>query len=246
VTDSPTSTSRPVTWVTGGSSGIGRAVVAGAIERGDVVGILDRQPPTEPVPFARCDVADVTSVDAACAALRAEIGLPRNLVLCAGVVANAPVADHDLGVWQHVLDVNLTGALFVLRSLVGDLCAARNGRIVTVSSGSAVRVGPGSAAYSASKAGLIALTKVVALEVAPFGVTANVVAPGVTRTPMTVAAFGGDEAIDVAAVSGRLAIPQGRPIEAGDVADAVLFLASDGASRITGQVVHVNGGSVMP
>lgn len=235
------------TWVTGGSSGIGSAVVARLVSDGQRVGVLDLvAPERDDVDFVRCDLGDATSVDPALVALRQLTGAATRLALCAGAVISEPVEGHGLDSWQRVLDVNLTGTFLVARRCLGDMRAADFGRIVTVASGTAVRVGPGSAAYSASKAGVIALTKVIATEAAPFGVTANVVAPGATRTPMTVAAFGSDEAIDAAATEGRLANPQGRALEPDEIADVIVYLLSDGAARITGQVVHVNGGSLMP
>jgi 2-hydroxycyclohexanecarboxyl-CoA dehydrogenase len=234
-------------WVTGGSSGIGRAVVDRLVTAGRIVAVLDVADPARPeVIYQPCDLAEPTSVTSALDALDAGVGPPDGLVLCAGTAAGQAVEGHDESTWRRVLEVNLTSAMMILSRVLGPMRAAGAGRIVTVASGTAVRVGPGSAAYAASKAGLIALTKTVALEVAADGITANVVAPGLTDTPMTRAAFGGPEGVARAAVEGRVANPQGSPLEPSDVAAAICFLLGVEAARITGQVLHVNGGSLMP
>jgi NAD(P)-dependent dehydrogenase (short-subunit alcohol dehydrogenase family) len=234
-------------WVTGGSSGIGRAVVDRLVASGCEVGVIDLADPGRiDVTYQPCDLAEPASVAAALAGLGKTAGPPEGLVLCAGVAASQPVEGHDEATWRRVIEVNLTSALLLISHVLGPMRARGRGRIVTVASGTAVRVGRGSAAYAASKAGLIALTKTVALEAAADGVTANVVAPGVTDTPMTRAAFGSREAIAHAAVEGPLANPQGAPLDPSDVAGAIAFLLGDDASRITGQVLHVNGGSLMP
>ena len=242
-----TSGTETTAWVTGGSSGIGSAVVDRLVASGATVAVLDVNPPPHPdVTYQPCDLADPTSVAAALAALEGAIGPPDALVLCAAVSAGQPVEGHDEPTWRRVLEVNLTSALLILGQVLGGMRARGFGRIVTVASGTAVRVGPGSAAYAASKAGLIALTKVVATEVAADGITANVVAPGVTDTAMTRGAFGGREGVLRAATEGPLANPQGSPLEPAEVAAAIYFLLGDDAARITGQVLHVNGGSLMP
>lgn len=234
-------------WVTGGSSGIGRAVVDRLVASGSQVAVLDLTDPGRgDVTYQPCDLADATRVGAALASLDGAVGPPGGLVLCAAVADGQPVEGHDESTWRRVLEVNLTSAMLILSHVLGPMRARGAGRIVALASGTAVRVGPGSAAYAASKAGLIALTKTVALEAAADGITANVVAPGLTDTPMTRASFGSREGVSRAAVEGRLANPQGSPLEPSDVAAAVLFLLGDEAARITGQVLHVNGGSLMP
>jgi NAD(P)-dependent dehydrogenase (short-subunit alcohol dehydrogenase family) len=234
-------------WVTGGSSGIGRAVVDRLVATGTNVGVLDvADPGRGDVTYQPCDLADPASVTTAVAALEGTLGPPDGLVLCAAVAASQPVEGHDESTWRRVLEVNLTSAMLVLSHVLGPMRARGSGRIVSLASGTAVRVGPGSAAYATSKAGLIALTKTVALEAAADGITANVVAPGLTDTPMTRAAFGSSQGVAQAAVEGPLANPQGSPLEPDDVAAAVVFLLGEDASRITGQVLHVNAGSLMP
>jgi NAD(P)-dependent dehydrogenase (short-subunit alcohol dehydrogenase family) len=123
---------------------------------------------------------------------------------------------------------------------------ARYGRIVNIASGTAVRVGPGSGPYAASKAGIIALTKSVAGEVARMGITANVVAPGLTDTAMTRGQFGDEERLQQEASAGRIANPMRVVIQPEDIASAVAFLALPESRYITGQTLHVNAGSFMP
>jgi 2-hydroxycyclohexanecarboxyl-CoA dehydrogenase len=235
-------------WVTGGSSGIGRAVVDRLLATGCEVGVLDLvDPDRTDVAYQPCDLAYPEGLGGALAGLERSIGPPGGLVLCAAVAPGGePVEGHDESTWRRALEVNLTASMRILSHVLGPMRARGFGRIVALASGTAVRVGPGSAAYAVSKAGLIALTKTVALEAAGDGVTANVVAPGVTDTPMTRAAFGSPEAVARAATEGPLANPQRSPLDPGDVAAAVVFLLGDDASRVTGQVLHVNGGSLMP
>ena len=119
------------------------------------------------------------------------------------------------------------------------------GRIISISSGTAVRVGPGTGAYAASKAGIIALTKAIAGEVARMGVTANVVAPGVTDTAMTRAQFGGQAQLIEQATNGGIANPMRVVIQPEDIAAAVAFFALPESRYITGQTLHVNAGALM-
>jgi NAD(P)-dependent dehydrogenase (short-subunit alcohol dehydrogenase family) len=142
--------------------------------------------------------------------------------------------------------VNLTGAFHVTRAVLGGMIERGYGRIVNVASGTAVRVSPGAAAYAASKAGLIALTKAVALEGAAHSVTANAVAPGLVDTPMTRRLMPTDEALSTAATSSPIANPMGTVLSPDDIAHAIHFLCQTRSGRITGQVLHVNAGALMP
>jgi NAD(P)-dependent dehydrogenase (short-subunit alcohol dehydrogenase family) len=136
--------------------------------------------------------------------------------------------------------------MHVTRAVLGGMLERGFGRVVNIASGTAVRVSAGTAAYAASKAGLIALTKAVAVEGATRGVTANAVAPGLVDTPLMRAVMPTRELLEAAAATSAIANPMGVVLDAEDIAHAVAFLASVASGRITGQVLHVNAGAVMP
>jgi len=242
-----------IAWVTGAASGIGRATAIRLVAEGARVGLLD----VDGVGVAdaagrlngagvECDIADAASVDAATRELEARTGAPSILVNAAGISMSALVAEHDEESWVRVLGVNLTGAFHVTRAVLGGMIERRAGRIVNIASGTAVRVSAGAAAYASSKAGLIAFTKAVAAEGAPFGVTANAVAPGLVDTAMTRRLMPTDDALHAAATSSPIANPMGVVLAPEDIAHAVAFLCHPGSGRITGQVLHVNAGALMP
>jgi 2-hydroxycyclohexanecarboxyl-CoA dehydrogenase len=145
-----------------------------------------------------------------------------------------------------VLRTNLTGAFLCTAAVIEGMRRRGWGRIVSVASGSALRPTAGTAAYAASKAGLIAMTKAVALEAAAEGVTANVVAPGIVDTPMARAAWPTDAEMLAMATASPLANPMACLLAPEDIAAAIAWLATDDARRLTGQTLHVNGGSLMP
>ncbi|MBP6994852.1 MAG: SDR family oxidoreductase [Phycicoccus sp.] len=237
-----------VAWVTGGSSGIGAATCRKLADLGATVGNLDRNAPSdESTPFVEIDIADEASVQAAMGALANLTGPPDILVCSAGISPpGAPLVDLDPQTWRRILDVNLTGSFLCVRSVLPGMMERGFGRIVTVASGAGVRVYPGAGAYAASKAGLISLTKVIAHEGAPHGVTANVVAPGLTDTPMT-RALGLDAAsLAEAVVSSPVANPMHVVLTAEDQAEAIAWFCLPGSSHVTGQTMHVNGGGWMP
>lgn len=238
-----------VAWVTGGAGGIGRAVVRRLADNGATVAVLDvSEAPAVAGARAvlRCDVGDASTLDRAAAQLVAELGPADILVNCAGVSARAPVGEMTLDAWEAVLRTNLTGAFLCTAAVIDGMRRRGWGRVVSVASGSALRPTAGTAAYAASKAGLIAMTKAVALEGAADGVTANVVAPGIVDTPMSRAAWPTDDEMLAMATASPLANPMGRLLAPEDVAAAVAWLTTDETRHLTGQTLHVNGGSLMP
>ncbi len=193
-----------------------------------------------------CDIADAGRVEVETRVLEERTGAPNILVNAAGISMSAPVAEHDEASWLRVLGVNLNGAFHMTRAVLGGMIERRDGRVVNIASGSAVRVSAGAAAYASSKAGLIAFTKAVAVEGAPFGVTANAVAPGLVDTAMTRRLMPTDDALRAAATSSPIANPMGVVLTPEDIAHAVAFLCHPLSAHITGQVLHVNAGALMP
>jgi NAD(P)-dependent dehydrogenase (short-subunit alcohol dehydrogenase family) len=248
-----------VAWVTGAGSGIGAGVARRLARDGASVGVVDVDGERAadvadeiarlgaPAFASACDVADVESVTQAAEALTGALGAADVLVNCAGIGLGAqPVATHDEAQWQRVLAVNLSGAFHVTRAVLGGMIDRRFGRVVNISSGNAVRPSAGASAYASSKGGLIAFTKAVALEGAEYGVTANVVAPGLVDTAMTRRLMPTDEALAYAARESRIANPMGAVLRPDDVAHAVAFFCSPASALITGQTLHVNAGAIMP
>jgi 3-oxoacyl-[acyl-carrier protein] reductase len=161
------------------------------------------------------------------------------LVNNAGVTRDGLLMRMKEEQWDLVLEVNLKGAFNCTKAVARPMMKARGGRIVNIASVAGITGNPGQANYSASKGGLIALTKTTALELAGRGITCNAVAPGFIETPMT-------EQLPEEVRAGWMdRIPLGRPGTAQDVAAAVAFLASPAAGYITGQVLIVDGGMVM-
>lgn len=219
-----------VAVVTGGASGIGEACVAQLRAEGASVEIVDAQGP-EPI-----DITDEAALARFAAQMRNKHGKLDLLVNSAGIVGtNRPAAEYDTAEFRRFIDVNLLGTFSVCRALYPLLCEAK-GAIVNTASQAALVSLPEQAAYSASKGGVAALTRSLAIDWAPARV--NAVAPGVVITPMT-AAFRENEAF-VRAVERRIAI--GRMIEASEVAEAIVFLGTARSSGITGIVLPVDGG----
>ena len=185
------------------------------------------------------DLADPDSIEAAVASLEGEMAAVDILVNNAGVTDDGLLLRMSREQWQRVLDTNLTGTFVLTKALVRGMLKRRYGRIVTVSSVVGLMGNAGQANYAASKAGLIGFTKSIARELGSRGITANVVAPGFVATAMT------DSLGDAVKESMLAATALGRFGAVEDVAAAVLFLASEEAGYVTGDVVNVSGGLYM-
>ena len=162
------------------------------------------------------------------------------LVNNAGIYPRSFVVEMDPHEWDNVLNVNLRGAFLCCRAVVAGMMSRRQGRIVNMSSTGVWLPRERGAHYAASKAGVIAFSRVLAMEVAPFGITVNVIAPGVTNTAQPRGELSEEQLRDI----GRQ-IPLGRIAEPEDIGGPVLFLASDYAAFVTGQVLPINGGRFM-
>lgn len=226
-----------VAVVTGGARGLGLAMTRALLRHGASVHVFDVAPgeggDDPPYQFHRVDIADSASVKAAVEKLPGKVSL---LVNNAGITRDRSIANMSDEEWLSVLSVNLTGVFNVTRALVPGMREAGYGRIVNIVSINGMRGKFGQANYSASKAGLIGLTKTLARELGPKGITANAVAPGMVMTEMALALP--EEFIAKAkaeSVLPELATPE-------DIANAVLFLLSDAARMITGEVIRVDAG----
>lgn len=243
-----------VVAVTGAASGLGLAVCERLARQGHRIAVLDvdaeaadkaaaqlRAGGSRAVPV-QVDVSDRAAVDRAFDEVRAELGSIGILVTSAGVSGFVPFEDLTAADWTRTLAVNLDGTFHCLQSAIPDMVEAGWGRIVTVSSAAGQTGSLRQAHYSASKGGVIALTKTVALEYAAKGITANTVPPFTADTPMLRGAQRARH-LPGAEVLSRM-IPAGRLGTADEVAAVCAFLCTDEASYITGQVVGVNGGAV--
>lgn len=238
--------------VTGGSRGIGRAIAETLARRGATVVIADRQVELaqatatelaalsgQTVVAEYADVADPASVKTLVDQVLARFPRLDILVNNAGVTRDTLLVRMEEADWDLVLNINLKGAYHCSKAVVRQMMKQRYGRIVNIASVSGIAGQAGQTNYSASKAGLIGLTKALAREVASRGITVNAVAPGIVKTDLT-------ENMPQAARDAILAqTPLGRFATVEEVAAAVTFLASDEAAFITGQVLGIDGGLAM-
>lgn len=232
--------------VTGAARGIGRRIAQRLIEEGMQAALLDVDPAVEDVARdlgAASLVVDLADAAQTRRALSAGAGDgPYWLVVNnAGVFSKTPLLEMTLEEWDRVQVVNVRSMVVVIQALAPAMVAAgAGGRIVNVASMAAKLGTPGEAAYAASKAAVVALSRIAAMELGPHGVTVNAVCPGYVLTEMGASTRTADQ---IAAWTAKS--PLGRLGDPGDVASAVAFLASDDGSYMTGQAINVTGGMCM-
>ena len=245
--------------VTGAGQGIGEAIARQLLTQGARVTVLGRRAEplqklladhTQQCRMVLADVADELQVKTAFSQAVQAQGAINILINNAGQASSAPFMKMDVGLWQQMLAVNLSGTMFCMQQVLPAMAAAGWGRIVNVASTAGLVGYAYVAAYVAAKHGVVGLTRALALEYAKSGITINAVCPGYTETEIV------KNSIDrVVAKTGRTSAqalaefvksnPQGRLVQPQEVADTVLWLCGKGASAITGQSIAVAGGEVM-
>jgi NAD(P)-dependent dehydrogenase (short-subunit alcohol dehydrogenase family) len=251
-----------VALITGAASGIGQACALRFAQEGANIACLDFNETANQATAGECqklgvqvlvqtgDVTDAATLKAAVEATLAKWGRLDILVAAAGIYSGSPLAEVSLKQWQRLLDINLTGVFLANQAVVEIMMKQKSGSIINISSMAGKTSWPASAEYSASKSGVIGLTRSVAMELAPFGATANAVCPGNTLTDMV-----RKVASDIGSREGMSAeewlqmrandCPMKRLAEPWEIAGVVAFLASPDSRYLTGQAIEVDGGMIM-
>jgi 2-hydroxycyclohexanecarboxyl-CoA dehydrogenase len=224
--------------VTGGASGIGKAIAARLAADGHHVSTIDLQPSAVDFAFT-ADVTDRAQVDAALKAIRTQLGPVSILVNAAGLDGFSRFTDISFDDWQRVINVNLHGVFHCCQAVIPEMVDAGWGRIVNISSSSTHSGVPRMSHYVAAKSAVNGLTKSLALEYGPSGITVNAIPPGFIDTPMLRAA---EERGDTNFERALAMTPVRRAGQPEDIAAACAFLVSEEAGYITGQILGVNGG----
>lgn len=237
-------------FVTGGASGIGLAIVEATLAHGWRAVIADRDVQSldqcrvalerreELVRFERLDVADERAVVHSLARCEADFGPITGLVNSAGIGSDLPAIETSADLFRDILEVNLIGSFVVSREVARHMRERQTGSIVNIASVSGIRGNSGRVAYGASKGGVIAMTKVMAVELAPVGIRVNAIAPGPVETPLVKEMHSDQSRSDWIAT-----VPQHRYGTPAEIAGAAIFLLDDTRSSfVTGQTICVDGG----
>jgi 3-oxoacyl-[acyl-carrier protein] reductase len=237
--------------VTGGSSGIGQAVVKAVLEDDGYVILLDinekgaadmqREYPNR-IAFFQVDLDSTDQLGEVLNSLLEQFPRIDALINVAGIIAKGPFEDVTLAEWERVIRINLTSVFVICNKIFNVMKEAGYGRIVNISSVAAKRGGGGlgNSAYAASKAGVIGLTKAIAREGGPYGICCNAVCPGYTLTAMTNQSITPEMGKEISA-----GIPLRRGASPQETASVICFLASDEASYVTGEITDVDGGILL-
>lgn len=238
--------------ITGAASGIGRATARLFRDEGAALALIDRDARAlasaarslggDEIAALAVDVTDEAAVETAVVAAADRLGGLDGVVNGAGIALTAPLETITRPQWDEVLAVNLTGPMLVCRAALGALTDAGGGTIVNIASGAALRPLDNQSAYCAAKAGLVMLSKALALELAPRGIRVNALCPGVVDTPLFRSAWelAPDAPLPEATIRARYAL--GRIADPKEIATAALFLTGPHASYVTGTAMAVDGG----
>jgi NAD(P)-dependent dehydrogenase (short-subunit alcohol dehydrogenase family) len=238
--------------ITGAAQGIGRAIALALAARSARLALWDvnEEGCAETAAacaaiggeaiYGRVDVSDHDQVDAAAKVVGKNYGAVFGLVNNAGIFPRATILESTPNLWRSVLGVNLLGMVFCAQALVPAMIEQKRGVVVNLASGRALQGTPRGAHYAASKAGIVSLTKSMAMEFGQFGVRVNAVIPGVTETAQPLA----DATIEELRSRGAQ-LPLGRIGQPDDIAEVVAFLLSSASRYMTGQSIAVNGGAIM-
>ena len=229
--------------VVGGAAGIGRATAVMMQARGAEVAVLDRAASgPDGMAYAGANVLDDLAVAEAVRGLCKGMGGLDVLINCAGIDLEAPSAEVTDAQWEQVIGVNLTGPMRTARAAFPYLCHSERGAIVNVSSGAGLRPIPDRAAYCASKAGVVMLSKSLAMDWAEHGIRVNAVCPGAVETGLFRQSYEGHDDPDARLELIRSRYALGRVGAPDELAEAIVFLASPAASYVTGVALAVDGG----
>jgi 3-oxoacyl-[acyl-carrier protein] reductase len=229
-----------VAIVTGGTMGIGKGIADKLGRLGAKVVICARKPAKTSHHFIKCDVSNFREAQNLAAETVKKYGKIDILVNNAGIFPFVPLKDMTEQQWDQVIDVNLKGVFNCTKAVIPYMMKRKHGKIVSVASIAGVVVGyPNLVHYSASKAGIMGFTRAAALELAPFKINVNAVAPGAILTPGEIQITGDNKEVIAQIIR---TIPEARMGKPADIADTVAFLVSRDASYITGQTIVVDGG----
>lgn len=229
--------------VTGGAAGIGWETAALLAQQGAEIVVVDRNlPASDRFPALQADLTDNAAVEQAIATAAGLLGGIDVLVNSAGIDLERPTEDVSDAEWSRVVDVNLTGPMRVCRAAFPWLRASGHGVIVNVASGAGLRPIPDRAAYCASKAGLVMLTKSLALDWAEYGIRANVVCPGAVQTDLFAQSYVNAPDPEARLAEIRARYPLNRIAEPRELAEAIAWIAGPASSYVTGVALAVDGG----